>query len=116
MRPKEPSTGSDACMGTQGVLTAGAGEWTWRVSWGPEGTCRPRPLFLGCSLLSAPARAPLSLHLARAATGPWEGQANITQGDKGGLGRGGDRELYSSRAAETNPRAHRPPLEPDFSE
>lgn len=51
-----------------------------------EGTCLPSPLLLDCSLLSAPARVPLSLHLARATTGPWEGQASITQGDKGGLG------------------------------
>ena len=69
-------------MGTQGVLTAGAGERTWRISWGPGGNL-PSP---SSAPQLQPARAPLSLHLARAPTGPWEGQTNITQGDKGGLG------------------------------
>ena len=37
LQPKGPSTGSDACTGTQGVLTMGAGEWKWRISWGSRG-------------------------------------------------------------------------------
>ena len=73
----------------------GAGKRKWRISWGSRR--EPAfPVLCSCSLLSAPARAPLSLHLARAPTGPWEGQANITQGDKGGL------EGDTSEAAETN--------------
>lgn len=75
--PRSPVLGWVHTGGAQYSLTAETGEGKRRISWGSG---LPTPLLLGCNLLSAPARAPLSLHLSLAPMGPWEGQVNITGG------------------------------------